>query len=232
MKQHNRIFAQSGAKVMLAGLLTLGTATGQQALAEGVKIFTGPPPQAKELAAMMFPQQAEPEVRTRSIVFVNQNTAQPTSVKRPKQTKQAKRTKQAKPAKQAKRAKQTKQAKRAKPSKRSEGFGFLINFALNSSEIQSDSRPYLDQVGEMMKLPEAAKRKIVIEGHTDASGSAGYNKQLSIRRAQAVKDYLVKKHKVEPELLVAVGKGEAELLPDRSPRDGMNRRVQFHRANP
>ena len=168
--------------------------------AEQVQIFTGPPPSASELASMMFPDRAVAE----STPSTGLRTRAIVLV--------------------------DKQKPRLAPTKRPEGFGFLINFEYNSARVLPKSRPYLDQVGEMLQLPELADQSIVIEGHTDASGSASYNHQLSQQRAIAVKQYLVKKHQVEPSRLHTAGKGEAELLPNRNPRDATNRRVQFHRT--
>ena len=190
---------QSRSARSLFTALTLGLALGtaQPALADGsVKLFTGAPPPAEELANMLFPEQQPRAPRTRSIVFTN-----------------------------------TKPATKA-PTQRPEGFGFLINFAFNSSDILPDSRPYLDQVGEMLNLEHVKDQKIVIEGHTDASGAESYNHSLSQQRATAVKQYLVQAHRIEPARLVTFGKGESELLPDRAPTDPMNRRVQFQRALP
>ena len=82
----------------------------------------------------------------------------------------------------------------------------------------------------MMRLPEVADKSIVIEGHTDASGSSAYNKHLSELRALAIKQYLIEQHEIAPSRLIVIGKGEADLLPNRSPSDSVNRRVQFHRA--
>lgn len=220
MKQH--FFTKATANALLTGLLMCSALPGQQALADGVKIFTGPPPAAEDLAAMLFSEQPEPRLRTRSIVLLNQDSAQPAPTQR-----KARKTSTRRKARKTASSRRTQQASNQGAS----GFGLLINFALNSSDLLPDARPYLDQVGKMMKLPEAAGQQVVIEGHTDASGSAAYNEELSIRRAQAVKRYLVRKHNVSPEQLIAVGKGETQLLPDRDPRNGMNRRVQFHRAS-
>lgn len=181
--------------VLAAGLIGLSTAVVAHADQTGVKLFTGPPPAASELADLLFPRQT-PALRTRSLVFTN-----------------------------------TQPAQRA-PTQRPEGFGFLINFDFNSAKIQSESKPYLDQVGEMLNLEHVRDEKIIIEGHTDASGSADYNQRLSQQRAEAVKAYLVAAYKIEPQRLITAGKGEAELLAGKRPLDAENRRVQFHRAHP
>jgi OmpA-OmpF porin, OOP family len=76
-------------------------------------------------------------------------------------------------------------------------------------------------------VQEATGVVVVIEGHTDAVGSPQYNKRLSMRRAAAVKKYLVASHGVNATLLKAVGKGQSEPLNAENPRADENRRVQF-----
>ncbi len=74
-----------------------------------------------------------------------------------------------------------------------------------------------------------------ILGHTDATGTPEYNQRLSQRRAEAVKDWLVKRYGMNASRLETVGKGSSELLvpatgsvDDQAP----NRRVEviFKRA--
>ena len=66
----------------------------------------------------------------------------------------------------------------------------------------------------------------MLEGHTDATGSDPYNQALSERRADAVRDYLVEQHHIEPQRLVAVGKGKKDLLDPANPEAAVNRRVR------
>jgi len=66
----------------------------------------------------------------------------------------------------------------------------------------------------------------MIEGHTDAKGTAKYNLELSTRRAQAVVDYL-KSQSVAIDRLEAVGKGFNELLNEDDPLAAENRRVRI-----
>ncbi|MEZ5591375.1 MAG: OmpA family protein [Gammaproteobacteria bacterium] len=215
--------------VLAAGVLIIGAA--MDVRAEQVRLFTGPAPAADELANMMFPERAAPpQVRTRSIVFVNQATAPQVQVKAKAKPQQQARLAPQQQTKRAPKKQQTSRKSKPVPRQTPEGFGFLINFAFDSADVLPDSRPYLDKVGEMMRLPEVADKSIVIEGHTDASGSTAYNKHLSELRALAIKQYLIERHEIDPSRLIVVGKGEAELLPNRSPSDSVNRRVQFHRA--
>lgn len=75
-------------------------------------------------------------------------------------------------------------------------------------------------------LPACSTGMLVIEGHTDADGDAERNQTLSVRRAQAVRDYLVKAG-TNPERLSVVGFGHARPeLPNVSPENKQrNRRV-------
>ncbi len=70
-------------------------------------------------------------------------------------------------------------------------------------------------------------KRIMIEGHTDASGSSSYNQQLSKKRARAVKDYLASNYNIGGNRLLVSGKGEHTPLPNSNPYDAVNRRVQF-----
>jgi len=105
--------------------------------------------------------------------------------------------------------------------------GLPIQFGYNSTEIMPESRTFLDEVGKMLSLPEYASRRLVIEGHTDAKGSDVYNQQLSERRAESVKNYLIINHGIASERLLATGLGESSPLPNTNPNDPVNRRVQF-----
>ena len=106
-----------------------------------------------------------------------------------------------------------------------------INFDYDSADVRRDSESYLDEIGIMMNMEKLLDQSIVIEGHTDATGTDQYNLQLSVNRAYSVRDYLMKKHNISSDRLQIVGKGEMEILPGRNPEDPLNRRVQFYRAN-
>jgi OOP family OmpA-OmpF porin len=105
-------------------------------------------------------------------------------------------------------------------------FGFRINFALNSASIPRQAVPSLDAVGDFME--QESQIALLIEGHTDTSGSDAYNQRLSERRAAAVQAYLMQVHRIEPSRIVARGMGETEPLLE-NPFDGKNRRVEFER---
>jgi outer membrane protein OmpA-like peptidoglycan-associated protein len=81
-------------------------------------------------------------------------------------------------------------------------FESVIYFKFDSYVITSDSYKQLDDV---VKILETYKNlQFVIEGYCDIVGSKAYNKVLSLRRANAVKDYFVKKKKIAASRVLTV----------------------------
>ena len=83
-------------------------------------------------------------------------------------------------------------------------------------------------LGQALASPALAPYRFRIEGHTDTVGDDAMNRDLSQRRAEAVRAYLMGRYGVAPERLEAVGLGESQLLiptPDNRP-EARNRRVQ------
>jgi outer membrane protein OmpA-like peptidoglycan-associated protein len=101
-----------------------------------------------------------------------------------------------------------------------------VRFELDSAKITTSARTQLDALAEGIKRLQP-DRSVVIEGHTDARGSAFYNEVLSSRRAAAVKIYLVETHGIDPERLKAVGFGKQQPIEGSDPFASENRRVQF-----
>src|SRR5690606_2907036 len=89
-----------------------------------------------------------------------------------------------------------------------------IHFKRNGHVIDKRSYPLLDQLASVIREhPEIAH--VRIEGHTDSTGRAEYNRALSRRRAESVLDYLVKKGRVEEHRLSAHGFGpDRPIHPD------------------
>jgi outer membrane protein OmpA-like peptidoglycan-associated protein len=65
-----------------------------------------------------------------------------------------------------------------------------VLFDFDKADIRRDAGNALKQVGDIIK--EKAKGAVRIEGHTDSKGSDAYNQKLSERRANSVRDWLVK----------------------------------------
>lgn len=103
--------------------------------------------------------------------------------------------------------------------------GMPINFASGSANLSPDSFGFLETVAEVMRSDPSMS--LVIEGHTDATGSYRRNMVLSWERAMGVYRALVETYGIEPTRLLPQGKGPTEPMPGTSPADGANRRVQF-----
>lgn len=102
-----------------------------------------------------------------------------------------------------------------------------VEFEFNSADIAAGTMATLSEVGQALtSRPESS---VEIQGHTDAVGAAAYNMQLSQRRADAVRDYLLANFDLNADQLVAKGYGEADPIASNETDEGRsrNRRVQF-----
>ena len=101
-----------------------------------------------------------------------------------------------------------------------------IKFATDSPIIDVVSYPVLDEAAEVMKSYK--NLVMIIEGHTDSTGSAAHNLKLSKERAESVRQYLVSKG-VSPFRLRIVGYGEERPIASNATRTGRatNRRIEF-----
>jgi len=109
----------------------------------------------------------------------------------------------------------------AKPAS---AFDLVVKFKYNSDVLEPEARVNLDEFAKALKMPQLAAQTFMVEGHTDAAGTPGYNLNLSQRRAQAVVRYLGEQG-VSPSKLVARGYGQSRpLVAD--PLSGDNRRVE------
>jgi outer membrane protein OmpA-like peptidoglycan-associated protein len=106
--------------------------------------------------------------------------------------------------------------------------GLPIKFGFNSAEILPENQAQLDAVAEGIKMTSGIR--VVVEGHTDAHGSASYNQRLSRERAEAVQRYLVERHGINASLLIVEGLGEKAPLNTADPFAAENRRVQLRAA--
>lgn len=98
-----------------------------------------------------------------------------------------------------------------------------VYFGFDEDELDDEARAVLDvQADWIHGYPELWFR---VYGHTDAVGTAEYNQQLGLRRANATFDYLVSRG-VDPERLeVLLSYGETRLAIDSAERERANRRV-------
>ena len=102
-----------------------------------------------------------------------------------------------------------------------------VFFAHDSAVLNTGTQRDLNLLGDALVSDELSPFSYLIAGHTDATGPASYNQQLSERRAVSVKAYLIEMFDVRPERLIAVGWGETRLKDPDAPRSGINRRVEI-----
>ena len=99
----------------------------------------------------------------------------------------------------------------------------MVNFAFNSAALDAGARDTLrEQAGWIRQFPEVRFR---IYGHTDAVGSASYNKALGMKRAQVVVGYLSTLGISRSRLEAVVSFGETQPLINTDGRERRNRRT-------
>jgi len=99
-----------------------------------------------------------------------------------------------------------------------------LSFASGSATLTEADKARLAKLAQVLGTPTLATRRTRIEGHTDASGSAAINRDLSRRRAQSVADYLVSSG-IPAGRLEVVGYGSSQPLPGVPAVSPENRRV-------
>jgi len=101
-----------------------------------------------------------------------------------------------------------------------------VLFATGKSDILPGAQGSLNQVADALK--SQPEHHFTIEGHTDSTGSDPVNRDLSARRANAVRDYLVV-HGVSADAISAEGMGSTRPVADNKTTEGraMNRRVEI-----
>jgi outer membrane protein OmpA-like peptidoglycan-associated protein len=101
-----------------------------------------------------------------------------------------------------------------------------INFDYNSDRVSAKSLPSVQALGRALANPDLKGSTFIVAGHTDAAGSDVYNQELSERRADSIKRYLVEKSGISATDLVTVGYGKTQLKDPANPLAEVNRRVQ------
>ena len=100
-----------------------------------------------------------------------------------------------------------------------------VTFKAGRAELAESSFPIL---GMLASIARSCNVKLEIAGHTDSTGDASVNLQLSQRRADVVRKYLVQSG-VPPGQIRAMGYGENQPIADNGTAEGraINRRIEF-----
>ena len=99
-------------------------------------------------------------------------------------------------------------------------------FDFDKSALKKEGKAKLDDL--VGKVKGINLEVIIAVGHTDSIGTDAYNQKLSVRRAEAVKAYLVSKG-IEKNRVYTEGKGEKQPVADNKTKEGRakNRRVEI-----
>jgi outer membrane protein OmpA-like peptidoglycan-associated protein len=102
-----------------------------------------------------------------------------------------------------------------------------VNFEFNKATLTKYSETILWRAYNAMVANSNVN--VVITGHTDNVGSEKYNQNLSLRRAQSVKNWLVSKG-IDSNRMRTVGRGKLEPIADNNTEEGRleNRRIEFY----
>ncbi|CED61098.1 OmpA/MotB domain protein [Moritella viscosa] len=100
-----------------------------------------------------------------------------------------------------------------------------VHFANNSAVIPETAKSKIKDLADLMT--QFLNADVVIEGHSDSSGKAAYNKVLSQRRADAVRDILIREYGIDTSRVSAIGYGQEQPVASNSTKEGRleNRRV-------
>jgi len=102
---------------------------------------------------------------------------------------------------------------------------YRFNFKFNSYKIDKKYYPQIEKLVKILK--NNPKINIDIQGYTDNIGKKSYNKKLSLKRANALKQILVNKFKISPKRITIIGYGSEYPIADNSTKEGQakNRRI-------
>ena len=101
-----------------------------------------------------------------------------------------------------------------------------LTFKPRSNELSQGGLNYLKKIAK--DIEKEGNYIVEISGHTDSIGSKAYNQKLSERRANAARDALIKDG-VSPDVIVAIGEGEARPIASNMEKAGRakNRRIEM-----
>jgi outer membrane protein OmpA-like peptidoglycan-associated protein len=100
-----------------------------------------------------------------------------------------------------------------------------ITFEYGSATLGKQALPVLRSLGSVLGQDQYKEAIFLVGGHTDGSGSVDFNLDLSERRAEAVKRFLIEEYKLPSANYVAAGFGKAYLKNTVNPLADENRRV-------
>jgi len=114
----------------------------------------------------------------------------------------------------------------AEAAKDKPNIDLTITFDYNSADIGAKSLAEVQKLGRALTSDDLKGSTFLLAGHTDAAGGDNYNQELSERRADSIKRYLMDNYHISATDLVTVGYGKSKLKDPSQPMAEVNRRVQ------
>ena len=106
---------------------------------------------------------------------------------------------------------------------------FTIGATLSIGTVKAEDvteDQILRALARALTNPDLKGSTFIVAGHTDAAGGDAYNQELSERRADSIKRYLVEKPGISATDLVTIGYGKTQLKDPADPLADLDRRVQ------
>ena len=100
-----------------------------------------------------------------------------------------------------------------------------VTFARGSAILTEEGKDFLRSVGAALQRKAGVWKSLIIEGHTDATGSEATNRRLSKSRADSVKSFLQAEFGLSN--IETAGRSSDKLRDTDNPSGGLNRRVEF-----
>ena len=102
-----------------------------------------------------------------------------------------------------------------------------VQFKFDSVELSETGEQQVTELGKALQQQERSRRFLLV-GHTDIQGDNAYNDRLSFRRAQALRDFLLRNFNFAPDRFELTGMGERQPLYEGETEDvhALNRRVE------
>jgi len=106
---------------------------------------------------------------------------------------------------------------------------FHFNFDHDSARVKKAFFSQLDEIGKALVDLKMHRYLVSVDGHTDSDGPGAYNMQLSIRRANSIKNHLTARFEVPFLDMKTTGWGETKPIRENTTKEGKtaNRRVEF-----
>ena len=103
-----------------------------------------------------------------------------------------------------------------------------IEFKVNSAKISEKANSVVDSLGTALTSIPGKSMQVRLVGHTDSAGKSEYNRSLSLKRAESVRNYLAVHFNIDPARIEIQGMGEDQPIASNESAQGraQNRRVE------